>query len=82
MSKQTPFDPNIEVGELTIVPSTSRRYRPSAHDRLTAWACGLAPYQTANDRPDKSRVLAVSPQSSIQVRVDQDGSLANACGVL
>src|ERR1700730_17740892 len=70
----TPFDP-IEVGEADNFAFDFTADVGAATIVSTAWACGLAPYQTATDPAPQSRVLSVSVQSAIQVRSPVDGSL-------
>ena len=41
----------------------------------TSWTCALAPYQTATDPTPRSRVLAASARTTIEVRSPIDGSL-------
>jgi hypothetical protein len=69
----TPFDP-IEVGEADNFAFDFTADIGAATIVSTAWACGLAPYQTATDPAPQSRVLSVSVQSAIQVRSPVDGS--------
>jgi len=70
----TPFDP-IEVGEADNFAFDFTTDIGAATIVSTAWACGLAPCQTATDPAPQSRVLSVSVQSAIQVRSPVDGSL-------
>src|SRR5712672_2903318 len=70
----TPFDP-IEVGEADNFAFDFTADIGAATIVSTAWACGLAPYQTATDPAPQSRVLSVSVQSAIEVRSPIDGSL-------
>src|ERR1700730_2930056 len=69
-----PFDP-IEVGEADNFAFDFTADIGAATIVSTAWACGLAPYQTATDPAPQSRVLSVSVQSAIEVRSPIDGSL-------
>jgi hypothetical protein len=75
----TPFDP-IEVGEADNFAFDFTADIGAATIASTAWACGLAPYQTATDPAPQSRVLSVSVQSAIEVRSPIDGSLQTRVG--
>ncbi len=75
----TPFDP-IEVGEADNFAFDFTADIGAATIVSTAWACGLAPYQTAIDPAPQLRVLSVSAQSAIQVRSPVDGSLQTRVG--
>jgi hypothetical protein len=75
----TPFDP-IEVGETDNFAFDFTADVGAATIVSTAWACGLAPYQTVNDPAPQSRVLSVSAPTAIQVRSPSDGSLQTRLG--
>ena len=70
----TPFDP-IEVGEVDNFVFDFTADMGAATILSTTWTCTLAPYQTAVDPAPQSRVLAVSPETSIRVCSPVDGSL-------
>jgi hypothetical protein len=75
----TPFDP-IEVGEVDNFAFDFTADVGAASIVSTNWTCVLAPYQTAIDPAPQSRVLSVSPQTSIQLRSSMDGSLQTRLG--
>lgn len=70
----TPFAP-IEVGEVDNFVFDFTADMGAATIASTTWTCTLAPYQTAVDPAPQSRVLSVSPQTTIQVRSPLDGAL-------
>src|SRR5262249_18948804 len=75
----TPFDP-IELGEIDNFAFDFTADMGAATMVSTSWTCALAPFQTATDPTPQSRVLSVSPQTTIQVRVPTDGSLQTRTG--
>jgi hypothetical protein len=79
MRLATPFDP-IEVGEIDNFAFDFTADMGAATMVSTSWTCALAPFQTATDPAPQSRVLSVSPQTTIQLRSPADGSLQTRTG--
>jgi len=79
MRLATPFDP-IEVGEIDNFAFDFTADMGAATMVSTSWTCALAPFQTAIDPAPQSRVLSVSPQTTVQLRSPADGSLQARTG--
>ena len=79
MRLATPFDP-IELGEIDNFVFDFTADMGEATLVSTDWTCALAPFQTATDPAPQSRVLSVSTQTTIQVRIPTDGSLQTRRG--
>jgi len=79
MRLATPFDP-IEIGEIDNFAFDFTADMGSATLVSTSWTCAMAPFQTATDPAPQSRVLSVSTQTAIQLRVPADGSLQTCTG--
>ena len=79
MRLATPFDP-IELGEIDNFAFDFTADMGAATLVSTDWTCALAPFQTATDPAPQSRVLSVSTQTTIQVRIPTDGSLQTRKG--
>jgi hypothetical protein len=79
MRLATPFDP-IELGEIDSFAFDFTADMGAATLVSTDWTCALAPFQTATDPAPQSRVLSVSTQTTIQVRIPTDGSLQTRTG--
>ena len=75
----TPFTP-IEVGETDYFAFDFSPDIGSATIVSTSWICALGRYETAIDPTPQSRVLSVSPETSIQVRSPADGLLQTRSG--
>ena len=79
MRLATPFDP-IELGEIDNFAFDFTADMGAATLVSTDWTCALAPFQTATDPAQQSRVLSVSTQTTIQVRAPTDEPLQTRTG--
>ena len=81
MQIATPFDP-IEVGEIDNFAFDFTADVGAATIVSTSWTCQLAPYQPAQvfDPAPASRVFSAAPQTTIQVRAANAGSLRTKTG--